>query len=80
MSEYEKARKELIEWFGPTSKYVNNEAWLDGQVKGVVMWRTARKICPVPPAGKDTLIEYWKFLNFMDLAEQYQLLMRRGDV
>ena len=80
MTEADKAREELIEWFGPTSKYVENNAWLDSHVKGVVMWRAARKVCDVTPLGDDSIPQYWKFVNNLALVRQYKTFMELSDV
>lgn len=80
MTESDKARDELIEWFGETSKYVENEAWLDSHVKGLVMWRTARKVCTIPPIGGNTLPEYLQFLDFLEIANLYKQFMKVSDV
>jgi len=66
-------RDAIVAHFGNSAMYSENEAWLDGQVKGLILWR----VFAMKPEG--TVTEYYNFVSTLGVAEAYLGAMKRSN-
>ena len=73
METLENVRDAIVAYFGDSAMYRENEAWLEGQVIGMLLWR----VFAMKPEG--TVTEYYNFVSTLGVAEAYLGAMKRSN-